>query len=154
MSAFLSHPEAFLAGFGEAYLVVSLRSPTACRACPRRRRRQESSSWVSSDLRGSKSIVGTALDRKQADVMPFLTPPGSKVNVCAPMPTSVLMPQLGESIAEARSSAGTRRSGDSVTRDEPLLEVSTDKVDAEIPSPAAGVLTEIRVREGETRAGR
>ena len=82
--------------------------------------------------------------------MPFLTPPGSKVNVSRAMPTSVLMPQLGESIAEGTVVRWYKNIGDSVALDEPLLEVSTDKVDAEIPSPAAGVLTEIRAHEGET----
>lgn len=82
--------------------------------------------------------------------MQFLTPPGSKVNVSRAMPISVLMPQLGESIAEGTIVRWYKDIGDSVALDEPLLEVSTDKVDAEIPSPAAGVLTEIRAREGET----
>ena len=81
--------------------------------------------------------------------MPFLTPPGSKVNVSRAMPTFVLMPQLGESIAEGTIVRWYKNIGDSVALDEPLLEVSTDKVDAEIPSPAAGVLTEIRAHEGE-----
>ena len=66
------------------------------------------------------------------------------------MPTSVLMPQLGESIAEGTIVRWHKNIGDTVALDEPLLEVSTDKVDAEIPSPAAGVLTEIRAGEGET----
>ncbi len=62
----------------------------------------------------------------------------------------VLMPQMGESIAEGTLSKWLKKVGDAVKRDEPLFEISTDKVDAEIPSPAAGVLTEIRVKEGET----
>ena len=66
------------------------------------------------------------------------------------MATSVLMPQLGESIAEGTIVRWYKNVGDSVALDEPLLEVSTDKVDAEIPSPAAGVLTEILAGEGET----
>ncbi len=66
------------------------------------------------------------------------------------MPTSVLMPQMGESIAEGTIVRWVKKVGDHVDRDEPLFEISTDKVDAEIPSPAAGVLTEIRAREGET----
>ena len=82
--------------------------------------------------------------------MPFLTLPGSKVNVSRAMATSVLMPQLGESIAEGTIVRWQKNIGDSVALDEPLLEVSTDKVDAEIPSPAAGVLTEILAGEGET----
>jgi 2-oxoglutarate dehydrogenase E2 component (dihydrolipoamide succinyltransferase) len=60
------------------------------------------------------------------------------------------MPQMGESIAEGTIVRWIKKVGDSVDRDEPLFEISTDKVDAEIPSPAAGVLTEIQVKEGET----
>ena len=68
------------------------------------------------------------------------------------MPTPVLMPQMGESIAEGTVVRWIKKVGDAVDRDEPLFEISTDKVDAEIPAPAAGVLTEIKVREGETVA--
>ena len=68
------------------------------------------------------------------------------------MPTPVVMPQMGESIAEGTIVRWIKKVGDQVDRDEPLFEISTDKVDAEIPSPAAGVLTEIRVNEGETVA--
>jgi 2-oxoglutarate dehydrogenase E2 component (dihydrolipoamide succinyltransferase) len=60
------------------------------------------------------------------------------------------MPQMGESIAEGTIVRWIKKVGDSVDRDEPLFEISTDKVDAEIPSPSAGVLTEIKVKEGET----
>ncbi len=66
------------------------------------------------------------------------------------MPTPVVMPQMGESIAEGTIVRWMKKVGDSVDRDEPLFEISTDKVDAEIPSPAAGVLTDISVPEGET----
>ncbi len=66
------------------------------------------------------------------------------------MATNVLMPQLGESIAEGTIVRWSKAVGDPVDRDEPLFEISTDKVDAEIPSPVAGVLTEIRVPAGET----
>src|SRR5262245_12289296 len=68
------------------------------------------------------------------------------------MPTPVLMPQMGESIAEGTIVRWIKKVGDAVDRDEPLFEISTDKVDAEIPAPAAGVLTEIKVKEGETVA--
>jgi 2-oxoglutarate dehydrogenase E2 component (dihydrolipoamide succinyltransferase) len=68
------------------------------------------------------------------------------------MSTPVLMPQMGESIAEGTVVRWIKKVGDQVDRDEPLFEISTDKVDAEIPSPAAGILAEIRVREGETVA--
>src|SRR5207245_8180762 len=62
----------------------------------------------------------------------------------------VLMPQMGESIAEGTLSKWLKKLGDPVKRDEPLFEISTDKVDAEIPAPAAGVLAEIKVQEGQT----
>ena len=68
------------------------------------------------------------------------------------MSTQVLMPQMGESIAEGTIVRWIKKVGDAVVRDEPLFEISTDKVDAEIPSPAAGVLAEIKVKEGETVA--
>lgn len=66
------------------------------------------------------------------------------------MSTDVVMPQMGESIAEGTITRWMKRVGERVERDEPLFEISTDKVDAEIPSPAAGTLTEVRFKEGET----
>ncbi len=66
------------------------------------------------------------------------------------MPTNVLMPQMGESIFEGTVTKWLKKPGDKVDRDEPLFEISTDKVDAEIPSPGAGVLKEIVVKEGQT----
>src|SRR6188474_3941494 len=66
------------------------------------------------------------------------------------MSTEVVMPQMGESIAEGTIVRWIKKVGDKVDRDEPLFEISTDKVDAEIPAPAAGVVTEIRHKEGET----
>src|SRR4026207_722185 len=66
------------------------------------------------------------------------------------MATEVVMPQMGESIAEGTITRWMKKVGDRVERDEPLFEISTDKVDAEIPSPAAGTLTEIRFNEGDT----
>lgn len=66
------------------------------------------------------------------------------------MATDVLMPQMGESIAEGTITKWLKKAGDPVERDEPLFEISTDKVDAEIPSPASGVLSEIVVQEGQT----
>ena len=68
------------------------------------------------------------------------------------MPTNVIMPQMGESIAEGTLTRWMKKVGDAVKRDEPLFEISTDKVDAEIPAPAAGVLLEILVAEGTTVA--
>ena len=66
------------------------------------------------------------------------------------MSTEVVMPQMGESIAEGTITKWLKKVGERVERDEPLFEISTDKVDAEIPSPAAGTLTEVRFNEGET----
>jgi pyruvate dehydrogenase E2 component (dihydrolipoyllysine-residue acetyltransferase) len=66
------------------------------------------------------------------------------------MKVDVIMPQMGESIQEGTVVRWLKKIGDSVKRDEPILEISTDKVDAEIPSPAAGVLSEITVEEGKT----
>ena len=66
------------------------------------------------------------------------------------MPTDVIMPQMGESIVEGTITKWLKKPGDKVQRDEPLFEISTDKVDAEIPSPASGVLQEIKVAEGAT----
>src|SRR5438874_6726251 len=66
------------------------------------------------------------------------------------MATDVVMPQMGESIAEGTVVRWIKKVGDKVDRDEPLFEISTDKVDAEIPSPVAGMIAEIRVKEGET----
>jgi pyruvate dehydrogenase E2 component (dihydrolipoamide acetyltransferase) len=66
------------------------------------------------------------------------------------MPTDVIMPQMGESIFEGTITKWLKKPGDAVERDEPLFEISTDKVDAEIPSPASGVLTEVKIAEGNT----
>src|ERR1044071_6667558 len=66
------------------------------------------------------------------------------------MSTEVVMPQMGESIAEGTITRWLKKGGEHVNRDEPLFEISTEKVDAEIPSPAAGTLTEIRFKEGDT----
>jgi 2-oxoglutarate dehydrogenase E2 component (dihydrolipoamide succinyltransferase) len=64
--------------------------------------------------------------------------------------TEVVMPQMGESITEGTLTKWLKKVGDTVARDEPIFEISTDKVDAEIPSPVAGTLTEIKVHEGQT----
>ena len=64
----------------------------------------------------------------------------------------VIMPQMGESIAEGTLSRWLKAVGDEVKRDEPIFEISTDKVDAEIPAPAAGILAEILVQQGQTVA--
>src|SRR4029078_11361160 len=64
--------------------------------------------------------------------------------------TKVIMPQMGESIFEGTITKWLKKPGDKVERDEPLFEISTDKVDSEIHSPAAGTLQDILVKEGET----
>src|SRR6202161_4454363 len=66
------------------------------------------------------------------------------------MAVDVIMPQMGESIFEGTITKWLKKPGDKIARDEPLFEISTDKVDAEIPSPSAGVLKEIKVTEGQT----
>src|SRR3984893_17443823 len=66
------------------------------------------------------------------------------------MAVDVIMPQMGESIFEGTITKWLKKPGDKIDRDEPLFEISTDKVDAEIPSPSAGVLKEIKVPEGQT----
>ena len=69
------------------------------------------------------------------------------------MPTDVVMPQMGESITEGTITKWLKKPGDTVQRDEPLFEISTDKVDAEIPSPAAGTLKDIKIAEGTFAEG-
>src|SRR3981081_368188 len=64
--------------------------------------------------------------------------------------TDIVMPQMGESIVEGTLTKWLKKAGDHVERDEPLFEISTDKVDTEIPSPAAGTLSEVLVEEGKT----
>jgi 2-oxoglutarate dehydrogenase E2 component (dihydrolipoamide succinyltransferase) len=66
------------------------------------------------------------------------------------MPTNVVMPQMGESVAEGTITRWLKKPGDRIERDEPLFEITTDKVDAEIPSPASGILTKILAHENET----
>ena len=66
--------------------------------------------------------------------------------------TDVVMPQMGESIVEGTLTKWLKKPGEHVDRDEPLFEISTDKVDTEIPSPTAGVLKEVLVEEGKTVA--
>ena len=68
------------------------------------------------------------------------------------MKTEMMMPQMGESIAEATILKWLKAVGDTVEKDETILEISTDKVDSEIPAPASGVLVELKAKEGETVA--
>jgi 2-oxoglutarate dehydrogenase E2 component (dihydrolipoamide succinyltransferase) len=79
------------------------------------------------------------------------TTPAAQPQLAAPqVPTEIVMPQMGESIFEGTVTKWLKKVGDQVQKDEPLFEISTDKVDAEIPSPVDGVLTEIKVAEGAT----
>src|SRR5579872_1883278 len=75
---------------------------------------------------------------------------GLQVSQETDMAVDIVMPQMGESIFEGTITKWLKKPGDKVERDEPLFEISTDKVDAEIPSPSAGVLKEIKVGEGKT----
>jgi 2-oxoglutarate dehydrogenase E2 component (dihydrolipoamide succinyltransferase) len=81
---------------------------------------------------------------------PQVPAPAAAAVASAEGATEVVMPQMGESITEGTVSKWLKSVGDTIDKDEPLLEISTDKVDAEVPSPAAGTLLEIRVPEGET----
>jgi 2-oxoglutarate dehydrogenase E2 component (dihydrolipoamide succinyltransferase) len=82
--------------------------------------------------------------------VPAAAPAGSSGGAGAGSGTDVVMPQMGESITEGTLTKWLKQVGEKVERDEPLFEISTDKVDAEIPSPVAGTLTEIKVQEGAT----
>jgi 2-oxoglutarate dehydrogenase E2 component (dihydrolipoamide succinyltransferase) len=85
-----------------------------------------------------------------APATPATSPAPAPAPTLAPAGTDVVMPQMGESIFEGTITKWLKKAGDTVQKDEPLFEISTDKVDAEIPSPAAGVLTEIKIGEGAT----
>ena len=109
----------------------------------------------------AKSSPKESAPAASAKSKPAPTPPASVPEQSTPQPTpvpsarasagtAVVMPQMGESIFEGTITKWLKKTGDPVQKDEPLFEISTDKVDAEIPSPVAGVLTEIKVPEGET----
>jgi 2-oxoglutarate dehydrogenase E2 component (dihydrolipoamide succinyltransferase) len=122
------------------------------------------------DEAGSGSAPAAAAPAAQADLKADSATPAAEATAAeeaainAPAPsveppatdaaeapgTEVLMPQMGESITEGTITKWLKNIGDTVQRDEPIFEISTDKVDAEIPSPVAGKLTEIRVKEGST----
>jgi 2-oxoglutarate dehydrogenase E2 component (dihydrolipoamide succinyltransferase) len=93
-------------------------------------------------------------EEKKPDPAAAAPAPAATPAPAAPAPstggTDVVMPQMGESITEGTITKWLKKIGDTVARDEPLFEISTDKVDAEIPSPAAGTLTAIKVQEGAT----
>ena len=93
----------------------------------------------------------TAEDSKAASATAATANPKSEIpNPKSESATPIVMPQMGESITEGTVSKWLKSVGDMIEKDEPLLEISTDKVDAEVPSPAAGKLLEIKVNEGET----
>src|SRR4051812_31405780 len=116
---------------------------------------------VVASLGEAGSAVAPTAAPAPAPVAPRAEAPKAAAPAAAPVPaavaassggaaTDVVMPQMGESIFEGTITKWLKKVGDTVQRDEPLFEISTDKVDAEIPSPAAGVLTEIKVPEGAT----
>ncbi|MGD9562117.1 MAG: 2-oxoglutarate dehydrogenase, E2 component, dihydrolipoamide succinyltransferase [Pyrinomonadaceae bacterium] len=97
---------------------------------------------------GSAAGAGSVAAAAGESSAPTQTVPRSEIG--DPQSTEVVMPQMGESITEGTVSKWLKSLGERVEKDEPLLEISTDKVDAEVPSPAAGTLLEIRANEGET----
>jgi pyruvate dehydrogenase E2 component (dihydrolipoyllysine-residue acetyltransferase) len=89
-------------------------------------------------------------EAKKQESVRAASPTSAAPNAAAGMGTDVVMPQMGESIFEGTITKWLKKPGDQVQRDEPLFEISTDKVDAEIPSPASGVLSQIKVEAGNT----
>src|ERR1700723_1494742 len=122
-------------------------------------RRRRSSRW---QIRGPNILAASSGGKWYGSRrwMIWLRPPTQRPQDCSrisssrcereSMPTDVIMPQMGESIFEGTITKWLKKLGDTVQRDEPLFEISTDKVDAEIPSPASGVLTEVKIAEGNT----
>ena len=108
-------------------------------------------------LSGTSDAGDRAVSAKAADTTPEPKKEASKAEKAPPPAVrassggvEIVMPQMGESIFEGTITKWLKKVGDAVEKDEPLFEISTDKVDAEIPSPVAGVLTDIRAGEGET----
>jgi pyruvate dehydrogenase E2 component (dihydrolipoyllysine-residue acetyltransferase) len=89
-------------------------------------------------------------EEAEAEALAPVSGNGAAAGLAAGPGTEVLMPQMGESITEGTITKWLKKVGDTVQRDEPIFEISTDKVDAEIPSPIAGTLAEIKVQEGTT----
>lgn len=108
----------------------------------------ESAASPAADSATPAAVDGPAADLANPAAAPG-TESGGAADTSAPG-TEVLMPQMGESITEGTITKWLKKVGDTVQRDEPIFEISTDKVDAEIPSPIAGRLAEIRVGEGQT----
>ena len=152
---------------GEAQLITSWEaypttSPVSSTPTPRRTRRSAKriSPWPASRCTRTAEPGSTCSSARQSTLVSAriaearLSPTGASSRtpegVPAPMSTSVTLPALGESVTEGTVTRWLKQVGDRVEADEPLLEVSTDKVDTEIPSPAAGVLLEIKAAEDET----
>jgi pyruvate dehydrogenase E2 component (dihydrolipoamide acetyltransferase) len=102
-----------------------------------------------SESRGQASVLARQTGPAEP-LAPGPTPPAKAESAAASGGTDVVMPQMGESIFEGTITKWLKKVGDPLEKDEPLFEISTDKVDAEIPSPVAGILTEIKTPEGET----
>src|SRR6202008_2250765 len=106
------------------------------------------------------SAAGQSKSQAQSAQTPTPQPSAQKEPAKAPVPpqaaqrtpnqVEVIMPQMGESIFEGTITKWLKKAGDAVQKDEPLFEISTDKVDAEIPAPVSGILTEIKIPEGST----
>jgi len=115
---------------------------------------------IGSEVSSQQSAVSSAAVEESAPIVEESKPVEEIVQAATASPaaqnpqsgdaTEVVMPQMGESITEGTVSKWLKSIGNSIEKDEPLLEISTDKVDAEVPSPSAGKLLEIRVNEGET----
>ena len=103
---------------------------------------------VTPDLKAASAIPAAEATAPQA--VAIQAPSTQPAPAAAEPGTEITMPQMGESITEGTITKWLKNVGDTVQRDEPIFEISTDKVDAEIPSPVAGILSEIRVKEGTT----
>ncbi len=110
----------------------------------------ETESQVSSPESQEKAPTPDVQDAVAATISADPPPENPKSQIQNPKSVEIVMPQMGESITEGTVSKWLKAVGDTIEKDEPLLEISTDKVDAEVPSPAAGKLLEIKVNEGET----
>ena len=129
---------------------ASAAAPTAPAGAPSTPAEPESAAAPADD-----SATPAALDAPAATQGNEAAVPGTSTNTGTTLGdagpgTEVIMPQMGESITEGTITKWLKKIGDQVQRDEPIFEISTDKVDAEIPSPVAGRLTEIKVAEGKT----
>ncbi|MBA2335709.1 MAG: 2-oxoglutarate dehydrogenase, E2 component, dihydrolipoamide succinyltransferase [Pyrinomonadaceae bacterium] len=111
---------------------------------------QSAVSSQQSEVSSEQSVIGSQPDSANLIEAAGVNSTGSANPVTPTNATEIVMPQMGESITEGTVSKWLKSVGDKIEKDEPLLEISTDKVDAEVPSPAEGTLLEIKVNEGET----